>query len=97
MRMRVFFGRTPVRRPARMPNAVIAVQRIEANAFFEIAQFAFGAPQFEMIRFIDDGDSSRIVTAIFEFPQSVNDERHNLFVSDVSDYSAHTFIFFKIL
>jgi hypothetical protein len=61
VRVRVFLGRSPVRRPARMPDPVISVQRIEANAFFEVSQFPFRAAEFELLRVIDDGDARRIV------------------------------------
>jgi hypothetical protein len=38
---------------------------------------------------IDDGNAGRIVTAVFELAQSVDNQRHDLFVSNVSDYSTH--------
>ena len=43
MGMGIFFGGAAVRGPARVSNAIGAVKRLEADHFFEIAQFAFGA------------------------------------------------------
>jgi hypothetical protein len=43
VRVRVFFRGATVRRPARVPDAKEPFQRIQADGFFEIAQFA-GAP-----------------------------------------------------
>jgi hypothetical protein len=92
VRMRVFLGRTPVRRPARMPDAVVSVERIQANAFFEIAKLALGAAQRQIVILIYNGNARRIVTAVFEFPQAIDNERHNLFVSNISDNSTHNFL-----
>ena len=44
VRMRVFLGRTPVRRPTRVPDAVVAVERIQPDGFFEIPQLPLGTP-----------------------------------------------------
>src|SRR5690349_7202781 len=60
-----------------------------AQSLFEIAQLAFGSFNFEVMIFIDDGNAGRIVTAVFELAQSVDNQRHDLFVSNVSDYSTH--------
>ncbi len=57
MRVRVLFGRATVRRPTRVADAVIAVERAEPDRLFEIAQFAFGAADLEIVAFVDDGDA----------------------------------------
>ena len=44
MRMRVLLGGTAVRRPARVPDAVGAVERAVADRLFQVAQFARRAP-----------------------------------------------------
>jgi len=41
MRMSVFFRGTPVRGPAGVADAIAAVQRFEADGFFQVAQLAF--------------------------------------------------------
>ena len=48
MRMGVFFGGAAVRGPARVADAVDAVDRRLADGFFEIAEFAGGAAKFEL-------------------------------------------------
>ena len=57
--------------------------------FFKIAQFARGAANFELAVVADDGDARRIVAAIFEALQAVEDQRDNLLRADISDNSAH--------
>src|SRR5436190_23978692 len=89
MRMRVFLGRTSVGRPTCVADAVRTIERFQANAFFKISQLSFGTPQFEVMSFIYDRNSRRIVTAILQLPKSVDDQRHYLFISNVSNNSTH--------
>src|SRR5690349_19608163 len=89
MRMRVLFGRTAVSGPTRVADAVRAVEWTEPNRLFEIAQFAFGATDLEIVLFVDYGDARRVVTAILEFAQPVDDERHDLFIANVTNNSTH--------
>jgi hypothetical protein len=70
-------------------DPVVSVEWIQANALFEIAKFTFSTPQFEMMRIVDDGDPCRIVPAILELSEAVDDQRHDLFVPNVSDNSTH--------
>jgi hypothetical protein len=74
-----------------MADAVSAVERAETDRLFEIAQFSFGAPDLELVVFINDCDPGGVVAAIFEFPQPIDDERHHLLVPDVSNNSTHAF------
>ena len=87
--MRVLFGRTSVRRPARVADAVGAVERLEANDLFEVAQLAFRAPDLQAIAIAGYSDASGIVSAIFQTTQAVNDDRNDAFISDVSNNAAH--------
>ena len=96
MRMRVFFGGTAVRGPARMADAIGAVERTQPNRFFEVAQLAFSAADLEFVILVDDGDARRVVAAIFELPQTIDDQRHYLFVSDVTNNSTHKLIGMKM-
>src|ERR1041385_6632457 len=90
MWMRVLFSGTAVCGPARVANAVRAVERTQANDLFEVAQFSFGATDFEVVFFVDDRDTGRVVAAILEFTQPIDDERHHLLVSDVANNSTHS-------
>ena len=89
MRMGVLFGGAAVRGPARVAQAVDAIDGGEANGFFEIAQLARGAAQFELAVVIDHGDAGGIVSAIFEAAKPIEDERDNLLRADISDNAAH--------
>ena len=92
MRMRVFFGGTPVRGPARVPDAIRASQRLIADGFFQIAQFSGRAPQFQAPVAVQHGDARRIVAAVFQPPQTIQDDRHRIAAADVSHNSAHTLL-----
>ncbi len=89
VRMGILLGRTSVRRPTRMANAIVAIERIQPNSFLEIPQLALSPPQAQIMLVINDSDPRRIVSAILQLPQTVNDQRHNLFISNVSDNSTH--------
>ena len=57
MRMRVLFGGTPVRGPARVADAIGPVHRIHADGVFQIAQLARRAANREMIVAVQDCDA----------------------------------------
>ena len=56
VRMRVALGRAAMRRPARMPDAGVAVERLLQQPPFEIAQLAFGAAALQ-VAVLDGGDA----------------------------------------
>src|SRR5688572_3072804 len=89
MRVCVLFRGTPVGGPARVADAVSAIERTKANRLFEVAELSFGATNLEFVSFIDDRDTGRVVTAIFELAQPIDNERHDLFVAYVTDNSTH--------
>src|SRR5260370_31867934 len=89
MRMRILFSWTAVRCPARVANAISAVERFLAQLLLEVAQFALGAANFQLMILVDDGNARRVITAVFKLAQPVDYQRHDLFVSDVSNYSTH--------
>jgi hypothetical protein len=72
-------------------DAVSAVERAETNRLFEIAQFSFGPADLEFVSFIDDSDTGGVVAAILEFPQTIDDERDDLFIAYVTNDSTHAF------
>ncbi len=89
MRMRVLFRRTSMRGPARMADAVRAIERLQADGFFKIAQLSFGAAQLQAFAISGYCDPRGIVATVFEAPQAIDDDRDNLFFTHVSDYAAH--------
>ena len=91
MRMRVLFGGPAVRRPARVADAVGAVDRVQPDGVFQVAQLARGAPHRQVMVAVQDRDAGRIVAAIFQAPQAVQNDRDRLPVPDVADNSTHNF------
>ena len=89
MRVGIFFGRTAVRGPTRVAYAVRAIDRIFLQDVFKIAQLAFGPANLQLVIFVNSGNAGGVVAAIFKLAQALDDQRHDLFVSDVSDYSTH--------
>ena len=89
MRVGIFFGRTTVRGPTRVAYAVRAIDRIFLQDVFKIAQLAFGPANLQLVIFVNRGNAGGVVAAIFKLAQALDDQRHDLFVSDVSDYSTH--------
>ena len=88
MRMRVLLGRPAVRRPARVADAVVPVERVDREDLFEARQLAGAAPQLDLA-VAHDRDARRVVAAILEPPQPVDQNRQNLLLADVADDPAH--------
>jgi hypothetical protein len=87
VRMRILFGRAAVRRPSRVPDSDVALQRRVGQQVAKIFELAFGAANLELAT-IDDGcDSGRVVAAILQAGQSSEQNWVSLARSDVSDYS----------
>src|SRR5687767_8432589 len=89
MRMSILLGGAPMRRPTRVPDAVIAIERIKPDSFLEIAQLPFGPTQRQRTVFVNDRYPRGIISTVLELSKAVDDQRHNLFISNVTDYSAH--------
>src|SRR5579863_291343 len=87
--MRVLFGGTPVRSPARVPNAIGAAERLEADGLFQVAQLAFGASQLQPVPVAGYCDSSGIVAAILQATQPFDDDRNYTLLTDVADNATH--------
>ncbi len=66
MRMGVFFGGAAMRGPAGVSDAVGAVERLQADYFFQVAQLAFGAADLKAVAVAGNGDSGGVVAAILE-------------------------------
>src|SRR5204862_6971108 len=76
MRMSVLLGRPSVSGPAGVADAVDAFERAHANGVLEIAQLPGCAPDVEGAIVADNGDTRRIVPAVLETFESVEDNRH---------------------
>ena len=88
--MRILFRGTAMGGPASVADAVSAVERLQADDLFQVAQLALGAAHLQASAVAGHGDAGRVVAAIFEAPQAVNDDRHNPLFPDVSNNPAHS-------
>ena len=75
-----------LRGPARVPDTVYAVERIEANRFLKVRSLPeLGESQLAVVP--DDRDAGRIVTAILESSKAVQDQRyHSLLVQYIRQF-----------
>ncbi len=89
MRVSVLFRGTSVRGPASVADAVGAVERLQADDFFQVAQLAFGAANLQAAAIAGHRDSGRVVAAILQPTQAINDDRHYALFADITDNSAH--------
>src|SRR5258707_2929215 len=89
MRMGVFFCWTAVGGPARVADAISAIQWALGDDLFEIAEFSRGTADFQLAGVGNDGDARGIVTTVLELAQSLDDDGHNFLWPDITDYSAH--------
>src|SRR5262249_49561145 len=89
MRVGVFFRRAAVRGPASVADAVGAVERLEADGLFQIAQLTFGAADLQPFAIAGDGDAGGIVAAIFHPAKAIDDDRPYTLFADVANNPAH--------
>ncbi len=89
VRMGIAIGRRPVRGPARVGNAKTSRRRLG----FQEARETLVNPAFflaqEQIAVLHHGDARAVVTAIFQPPQSFEQDGRDFFFSDVSNDAAH--------
>jgi hypothetical protein len=87
--MGILFGRAAVRGPAGVSNAVGTIQWLKADGLFQVAELAFGAADLQAVTFAGHSDSRRVIAAILQPPQSINDDGHNAFLANVTYDPAH--------
>ena len=88
MRVGVVFRRPAMCRPARMADAGRAGQCLFLQLGVEIAELSFGAAAFDMaVR--KRRDAGRIIAAIFEAAQPLNQQGRDIVVAKNSDDAAH--------
>ena len=88
VRMRVRFGRRAMRRPARMADAGGAGERLRLQLGFEVDELAAGAAARQK-PVLERRDAGRIIAAIFEPLQRVDDERRDRLPPQNADDPAH--------
>ena len=98
MRVGIFLRGSAVGSPPRMTDTEGAFKRLVTQHFFQVGELSGGSTNFEFgTGRATDGDARRIVTAIFEAPESLDDDRDYLLVADVSNDAAHKAILSDIL
>ena len=92
VRVGVLFSGASVSGPAGVADAVVAVDRVEAEDVFEVAEFAGSAADAECVVVAIDGETGGIVAAVFEAFQAVNNDGDGALGAYVSDDAAHQLI-----
>src|SRR5216684_502719 len=87
VRVGVFLGWPAVRRPARVADAVLTRQRIGDDHPFEVRQLAGASPQVHRAA-VHDRDARRIVAAVLELSQPLDENGHDILRPDISDNPA---------
>src|SRR5208283_177313 len=90
VRVGILLGRTPVCGPARVADAVGAVERLQADDLFQVAQLALGAPHLQAVTIAANRNAGGVIAAIFEATQAIKDDRYNAFIPNVSNNAAHS-------
>src|SRR5205814_4989732 len=88
VRVRIPDRRRAVGRPARVRNAGGAVQGMVGELAREIVELALGAPPLELTPF-DRADAGRVITAIFEPLEAIEQPLRDIGLPDNSDNPAH--------
>jgi hypothetical protein len=70
-------------------DAVRSVDWTYAESVFEVAQFARSTAYREMIVAVKDRDSRRVVSAVFQPAQAIENDGYCSPVPDVSDNATH--------
>src|SRR6266581_3762323 len=89
MRVGVLLGGAAMGGPARVADAVRALQWGLGNDLFEITKLARRAADFQFAGLRHDGDACGIIAAVLQLAQAFDDDRYNFFGPDIADYSAH--------
>src|SRR4051812_31357479 len=90
VRMSVLFRWAPVRSPTCVADAIGSVEGLKPDSLSKIAKLAFGAAVLQPIPVTGDGDTRRIVSAIFQPAKTVDNHRYYALTSDVPHNTAHT-------
>ncbi len=89
VRVGVLFGRPAVSGPTGVADAEGAVHRVHPDRFFQVAEFALGAAYRQLFVITVDRKPGRIVAAVFQTLQPLQDNRDRTMRSDIADDAAH--------
>ena len=89
----VFFSGTAVRGPAGVADAEGAVQRVLAQDLFKVDELTGSAAHLKRVAGrTADGNTRRVVAAVFEAPKPLDDDGNYLLWTNVADNAAHATI-----
>ena len=90
VRMRIAFDGRAMSRPARVSDTHVAGQGFAIEAIRQLFDFADPPAPFDSSRAMwNDGESRGIVTAVFEAPQSFDENSRNVSARDGAHDAAH--------
>ena len=74
--------------PPRVADAVLAVHRLGADDLLQQIELAGAAPHLDLAG-ADEGDAGRVVAAVLQAPQPVDEHRHGRLGAEIADDPAH--------
>ena len=89
VRMRVALGGHTVGRPARVGDTEVAVGRGSVDRILQSLDLTDRAHALEVAGSVDDRNACRIVAAVLETPQALDEHRDDVTVGDCADDSTH--------
>ena len=89
VRVGVALVRHAVRRPARVRDAEVAGSRVGGQRLGQLRDLADRAQARDLGAAVQHGDAGRVIAAVFEALQALDQDRDDVPVSDRSDDSAH--------
>ena len=95
VRVRVLFGGTAVRGPARVADAEGAIHRVHPDGFFQIAQLALGAANGELLVIAVDREARGIISAVFQALQAFQNDRNGAMGTNIADNATHNLLHYR--
>ena len=93
MGMGILFRGAAMRGPAGVADAEGAVERMLAQNLFQVGELARRAAHLERgAGWAAHGDARRVVAAVFQAPQPLDDDRNYFLWTDITDNAAHAAI-----
>src|SRR5690349_19050003 len=87
--MGVFLGGAAVGGPAGVADAVGAIQRLQPDGLFQIAQLALSAADLQALAVARHRDARRVVAAVLQPLQTIQNYRDDPLFPHVPHYAAH--------
>ena len=89
MRMRIGLGDASMRCPARVGYADVALQRFGGNFLLELGNLAHRTSERELITRIDDSDTGRVIAAVLEPLEPIDENIDHVSIGNRANNSAH--------